>query len=233
MLTLTREQVRAIDQLAIEDLGIPGIVLMENASRQVAEAVIAALPVEPSAARVAILCGGGNNGGDGLAVARHLHNRGVKVSVFLAREPGEVRGDAAINLEIVCRMKLDLRTILTAAEVAAAVPLWAQAHVIVDALLGTGFTGEVRGILAEVIRECNEIRGQAQGVKVVAVDVPSGLDCDTGRPSNATIRADVTVTFVAAKPGLIAPGAREYVGKLIVADIGAPPELKERVRGAT
>jgi len=99
---------------------------------------------------------------------------------------------------------------------------------VVDALLGTGFRGEVRAHLADVIERCNALAGP----KVVAIDLPSGLDCDTGQPSNATIQADVTVTFVAPKVGFDAPGATRYTGRVVVADIGTPPSLIDRVRAS-
>ena len=232
MLTLTRAQVRAVELLAIQELGIPGIVLMENAARHVADAVGELLrddlDLPCREAELAVICGGGNNGGDGLAAARHLHNHGARVAVFLARPPEDFKGDAATNFQIARNMGLEVVPILDAQAIEQVLPRWQKAHVLVDALLGTGFSGQVRGNLAPVIAQINAVRDG--GVKVVAVDVPSGLDCDTGTPSNATVKADVTVTFVAVKPGLAAPGAGAYVGELVVAEIGVPPEIVERVR---
>jgi NAD(P)H-hydrate epimerase len=216
----------------MHDLGIPGIVLMENAAIHVAQAVADLLRnrlhLTPRGARVAILCGGGNNGGDGLAVARHLHVWGARTSIFLARAPEDFPPDAAVNLEIVRRMGLKVIPMLDARQVARALPRWRRAHVLVDGLLGTGFRGQVRGHLVQAIEQCNAVRDR--GAQVVAVDIPSGLDCDTGKPSRATIRADLTVTFVAAKPGLLAPRARPYVGTLVVAPIGAPLPPLRRAR---
>ena len=230
---LTRLQIREVDRLAIEELGIPGVVLMENASRGVTEAVLTLLGdelgLEPSAARVAVLCGGGNNGGDGYAIARHLHNAGVAVSIYAARDHDRLGGDAAVNCGIVRRMGMAVTSIVTAAEVAAAGPRWRGCHVVVDALLGTGFAGEVRQPLAAALEHCNAASSAGGGPRVVAVDVPSGLDCDTGRPAGVTVRANVTVTFVAAKVGFDAAAARPYLGRVIVAGIGAPPELIQRV----
>ena len=220
-MNLTRQQVREVDRLAIEQLGIPGIVLMENAARGAAEAVLALLgddlaaaAVSPGAgaqARAAVLCGGGNNGGDGYAIARHLHNAGVAVAVYAAVDTDRLAGDAAVNCRIVRRMGLTVAPILSAEQAAAHSPAWADSHVIVDALLGTGFWGEVRQPLASIIQQCNAASAQADGPKVVAVDVPSGLDCDTGQPAAATVRADITVTFVAAKAGFAAAAARPWL----------------------
>ena len=230
---LTRQQVREVDRLAIEQLGIPGIVLMENAARAAAEVVLAVLgddlAVEPADAKTTVLCGGGNNGGDGYAIARHLHNAGVLVAVYAAVDPDRLTGDAAVNCRIAARMGLAQVPVLSAEDAASHAPAWADSHVIVDALLGTGFHGQVRQPLASTIGHCNVVSGRSGGPKVVAVDVPSGLDCDTGQPANATVRADVTVTFVAAKTGFAAVAARPWLGRVIVADIGAPPSLIEQV----
>ncbi len=228
---MTRDQVRQVDRLAIQTLGIPGVVLMENAGRNTAATVLELLRqkhrIEPTAARAVILCGGGNNGGDGYVIARHLHNARVSVVVHPVVDPAQLTGDAAINYTICQKIGLDIVPILNADALAAAARLWPQAHVMVDALLGTGFTGIVRPHLASVIDCCNRISGPT----VVAVDVPSGLDCDTGMPSNATIRAHVTVTFVANKVGFTQPEAQRWVGEVVVADIGTPPELIQTVLG--
>jgi NAD(P)H-hydrate epimerase len=227
MLTLTRDQVRRLDRMAIEEFGIPGVVLMENAGRAVADETLKLLAREPALLAAAVLCGGGNNGGDGYVIARHLHNAGVHVTVFHAAEPSRSGGDAAVNRVIVEKMGLTCRDILNEAQLAGE-PDLAKADVLVDALLGTGFSGDVRPHLAAIIRRCNALA--AQGRKVIAVDVPSGLDCDTGRAADPTIRADLTVTFVAAKTGLLSEQARPYAGRVLVASIGAPPELIAKVR---
>lgn len=226
MLVLSRDQVRKIDQLAIERYGISGVVLMENAGRNASAAILEQLrelSLLPEKSRVAILCGGGNNGGDGYVIARHLHNSGCAVTLYAAVDPGKLSGDAAINYAIAAKMKLPLRNIATLAELSAVSAELDGADLIVDALLGTGFRGEVRTELAGVIDCCNTLH--AKGKCVVAIDVPSGLDCDTGAPSNAVIFADRTVTFVGLKRGFLADAAKNYLGKVIVADIGAPREL--------
>jgi len=169
-----------------------------------------------------VLCGGGNNGGDGYVIARHLHIAGVTVEVYAASDPTRLSGDALTNRKIIERMPLAHYNILTERQLAAASADWNRAHIVVDALLGTDFTGEVRPQLAAVIERCNELTRPL----VVAIDLPSGLDCDTGRPSNATIRAHWTLTFVAMKQGFKFKRAKEYAGKILVCGIGAPTKYK-------
>ena len=227
---LTREQVRRIDRLAIEQLGIPGIVLMENAARSAAEAALAML--DPPGSKVAVLCGGGNNGGDGYAIARHLHNAAISTTIYAATDTDRLKGDARTNFRIVHRMGLAVTPILTVTQADSHASDWPGCHLIIDALLGTGFTGQVREPLATIIHRCNATSADPAGPKVLAVDVPSGLDCDSGQPATPTIRADVTVTFVAAKSGFATDHAKPHLGRLIVAPIGVPPELIEQATGA-
>jgi len=229
MLTLTREQVRQIDRLAIEELGIPGVVLMENAGRNAAEVVLdmieSELQMVAQDAKVAILCGGGNNGGDGYVIARHLSNAGVRVVACAIKPIDDLTGDAAVHARVAERMGLVKPCAgpeLLHGELDALGP-----NIVVDALLGTGFEGQVRDDLAAVIDICNALR--EAGASVVAVDVPSGLDCDTGEPANATVAADVTVTFVAVKSGFAQPAAEAWVGRVVPVDIGTPPSLIGRV----
>ncbi len=217
---MTRDQIREVDRTAIEDYGIPGVVLMENAGRSTTRVVLDLLD-DASDAPVVIVCGAGNNGGDGFVIARHLHNDGVGVEILLAVDPEKLKGDARVNYEIARKMDLPMQTVTDEAKIAQAAAKLGDCRVIVDALLGTGFHGEVRPPFDAIIRAINE----AEGPRVVAVDVPSGLDCDAGEPSNATVRADVTVTFVAPKTGFSKDSAREYVGDLVAVDIGAPREL--------
>ncbi len=218
---LTREQCRAVDRYAIERLAIPGVVLMENAGRHAADLIdrwlCARLRPVRRAGRVVILCGRGNNGGDGFVIARHLTRAGHAVSVDLLARPDDLTGGAAVNHTIAVRMKLPVRY-LTAAQLPAAARRWAGCDVLVDALLGTGFAGQVREPLASVITRINRLRGPL----VVAVDVPSGLDANTGLPGGVAVRAHRTVTFLARKVGFAEESARRYVGRVTVADIGVP-----------
>lgn len=229
MVSLTRYQVQMHDRLAIEDLKIPGVVLMENAGRNVAEQVVGLMADQLKAGaakvRVGVVCGGGNNGGDGYVAARHLHNRGLEVGVFAVVDPDFLTDDAAVHYEICRRMELPIACVRSGAELQEQWRSWGRADVLLDAVLGTGFSGKLRPQTAEVIRVCNGLSGPM----VVAVDVPSGLDCNTGEPSDPTIRADVTVTFVAEKAGFSSESAKRFLGRVVVADIGTPPELLERV----
>lgn len=223
MQTLTRAQVREVDRIAIEEFGIPGVVLMENAGRSAAKILLAdAKPPH----RVAVVCGRGNNGGDGFVIARHLADAGVPVEVFLACDPATLSGDARTNFDIIERMALPLVGFDSPEAIASAAGRLHAAAIIIDALLGTGFTGEVRPPLDQVIAAINASPG-----RVIAIDVPSGLDCDTGRPTNATVRADETITFVAMKQGFARAEAAAFTGRVHVVDIGAPPQIIERVRG--
>ena len=231
MQVLTRQQIRRHDQLAIRELGIPGVVLMENAGRNAAQAVIDLLrqerKINPAKARIAVLCGGGNNGGDGYVIARHLHNVGAKVTLYAAKDPGLLTGDALTHFMITQKMAIELVLITDEAELADTRGAWDTVHVVVDALLGTGFTGQLRPHLAEVIAACN--RARKWEASIVAVDIPSGLDCDTGAAGQAAVTADLTVTFAAPKAGFAQPQAKAFLGDLVIADIGTPPALIERV----
>jgi len=233
---LTREQLRQVDRIAIEELGIPSVVLMENAGRNASEVALEMLEeideqrfLNHEVPRVAILCGGGNNGGDGYVIARHLYNAGVEVAVFAATEPDQLVGDAKINADICAKMDLPPTLITTSEQLEAKADDLCTSDLIIDAMLGTGFTGDVRGHLIDIIHAANDLH--RDGVAMLAIDVPSGLDCDTGEPSNTTIEADCTVTFVAMKKGFTKRTAR-FTGQVVVADIGAPIDLIERVRDA-
>ncbi len=212
MIFHTREEARAMDRRAIEQFGLPGVVLMENAGRAAAELLMALGLHGP----VVICCGRGNNGGDGFVIARHLHNHGVPARVLLFARHEELSGDAAVNYRVIERLGLPI-------EVYAGTPLdtdrlrdeLGTAEWVVDALFGTGLTGPVRAPFDQVIEAIN-----ASPARVFAVDIPSGLDCDTGRPLGPTVRAEHTVTFVALKKGYADPASREWTGQLHVADIG-------------
>ena len=216
----SRDEIREFDRHAIEDLGIPGAVLMENAGRQIAD-VARDMIRDVADPTVLILAGRGNNGGDGFVVARHLAMDGVRAEVVLLAAREQVRGEAATNLEILEKMGFEVRILDGPPEriVAEFEPLPAAADLVVDGLLGTGTRGEIREPYAGVINAVN-----AAGKPVLAIDIPSGLDCDTGRPLGPTIRATRTVTMAALKTGFEQPGAAEYTGEVILADIGVPLE---------
>lgn len=219
---LTRDQVRRIDRLAMERYGIVGLVLMENAGRGTAEVIRRSYG---ETGRALICCGTGNNGGDGCVIARHLHNAGWSVRLLIAGDESRRSADMAVNVRIVTAMGLAVRATADRKSLVASVQSVSEDAIIVDALLGTGFRGDVRSPLAELIGEINAVSKRA----VVAVDVPSGLDCDTGLPANATVRADLTITFAAQKIGFGQARASSYVGRVEVVDIGAPRELLAEV----
>ncbi|MCK4660600.1 MAG: NAD(P)H-hydrate epimerase [Phycisphaerae bacterium] len=221
---LTRQQIRRVDGIAIDELGIPGVVLMENAGRGAAE-IIRELGKQRGANRVVVFCGRGNNGGDGFVIARHLLNAGLTVKVYLTVPGSELRGDARINHRILRNMGVAVSLIDNPEQMSTAASSLTSQDLVVDALLGTGFTGEVRQPLARLVDAINS----APKAATVAVDMPSGLDCDTGQPGGVAVRADLTVTFVAEKVGLSQPHARQWAGEVRVVGIGTPPSLISRV----
>ena len=221
---LTRQQIRRLDDVAINELQIPGVVLMENAGREAAE-IVGEQMARNNARRAVIFCGRGNNGGDGFVIARHLLNAGAAVEVCLTMAESDLRGDAATNHRILRNMGFGMMPADTPARMREAAARLTNNDVVVDALLGTGFQGEVRQPLAELIAAIN----QAPQAATVAIDIPSGLNCDTGRPGGVAVRADVTVTFAAEKIGLGQPGAAQWTGEVRVVSIGTPPSLIERL----
>jgi NAD(P)H-hydrate epimerase len=217
---MTREEVRAVDAWAIDKIGVPGVVLMENAGRSCAELIQEKLRGLDNP-QACVFCGAGNNGGDGYVIARHLLNVGFRVQVILCSEPEKIRGDAKINLDILERLGHAIEPLdMAAGGLASRLRLLAgDADMIVDALFGTGLQGELREPYRSLVDSIN-----ALGRPVLAVDIPSGLDCDTGEPLGTAIRAAYTVTFVAVKKGFTAsPDAGKYLGELYVASIGVEP----------
>jgi NAD(P)H-hydrate epimerase len=214
--TLTRDEVRAIDRRAIEDYGLPGVVLMENAGRGAAELLL----VQGIHGPVLICCGGGNNGGDGYVIARHLDIAGIPVRILALVPPEELSGDAATQAAVIRRCGVPILVLPQDGDAVA--NELAAAEWIVDALLGTGMRGNVRPPYDDLIDAINRAPG-----KVLAVDLPSGLDCDLGVPLGSCIRADLTTTFVARKRGFNVPTAAPYLGQVHVIGIGAPRDLIE------
>jgi NAD(P)H-hydrate epimerase len=210
---LNRQQCREIDRRAIEKYGMTGLVLMENAGRGCVN-VLERIGIDGP---IVILCGKGNNAGDGFVIARHLLIRGHPCRVVLLCPPHELRGDAATNYEILSHF--DVPIVSSLAELGAVRHDW-----IVDAMLGTGAVGEPRPPFDAAIDWMN-----AQRAKKLAIDVPSGLDCDTGQPAAHTVRADHTCTFAAMKIGFVQPSAKPFTGTVHVCDIGVPPRLLAEV----
>lgn len=221
--SLSRDEVREIDRRAIESAGVPGVVLMENAGRGAADAIEEFMARSGGSRRVAVVAGAGNNGGDGYVIARHLSMRGAEVVTFVVAPVEKIGGDARVNLEILRKLGADVRHAETG-QAADGQPLGEQLarfDVIVDAVGGTGIRGPLRGPAAAAVEAIN---AAGRSVPVVAVDIPTGLDCDTGRADGPAVRATMTVTFVARKKGFDCPSAADWTGEVRVADIGVPPD---------
>ncbi|MDD4940557.1 MAG: NAD(P)H-hydrate epimerase [Candidatus Omnitrophica bacterium] len=208
---LTAARSKKLDERAARAYGISTLVLMENAGRQVAEA---ALRMYRGRAGIAIFCGKGNNGGDGFVAARHLVIRGIRPQVLLAGRIPDVRGEARSNLDIL--LKLKQRIVEISPEAASCIKV-RSCGLIIDALLGIGLTGEVRGIYQDLIAVINGAR-----CRVLSVDIPSGLDATTGKVLGCCVKADTTVTFAAKKRGMTAGAGPRVCGRIVVADIGIP-----------
>jgi NAD(P)H-hydrate epimerase len=219
-LTLSCPQLRELDRLAVTDWGMSSLVLMENAGRGAADL----LDLLGAKGPIVICCGKGNNGGDGLVLARHLGIRGRAVEIFCWNDPPEWTGDAAVNYRILAHAGIHVQDAREWDSKRLASQL-EKANWLVDGLLGTGLSGDPRRPMADAIRAMNAC-GHARRM---ALDIPSGLDGDSGRPGNPTIRADVTCTFAASKKGFDDPAARDYLGEIWLADIGVPTALVHRV----
>jgi NAD(P)H-hydrate epimerase len=214
---MSRDEVRDFDAWAINQLHIPGAALMENAGRCAAEIALTMLP-RKSPQRVCVFCGGGNNGGDGFVIARHLANCQIDTQILLCAAPEKIGGDARIHLEICRRMNLPIQTVDLNGN-----PLCRQVRqacldcgLIIDALFGTGLKGELASPYAGLIACLNSAK-----VPILAVDIPSGLDCNLGIPLPVCIEADATVSFVAAKQGFFQnEQAAQVIGTLYIASIG-------------
>jgi NAD(P)H-hydrate epimerase len=222
MFTLTRDEVRELDRRAIEGFGVPGVVLMENAGRGCAELL---MRLNPDRKPVVILCGPGNNGGDGFVIARHLDNAGWPISVqVFARHNRDRTGDAEINFDILFTSGIHFTQYRP--------DHFEQQHRdyfqkrfspcgwVVDALFGTGLSRPLGAPFDEIVAQVS-----ASGNPVLAVDIPSGLDCDTGEPLGPCVKATHTATFVAPKRGFLNPKAKEWTGEVHTIDIGAPRAL--------
>lgn len=239
---LSRDEVRELDRWAIDGWHVPGVVLMENAGRGTAELL---MRLNPECRPVLIICGPGNNGGDGFVIARHLEIHGWPVRVWLIA-PSTERPASVIRLGISPRLSKDCETnfrIFARAEFdvsfidptpsavrdrqlkGLADELHEASGWVVDALFGTGLDRPLNSPFDEVVAAVN-----ASGSPVLAVDIPSGLDCDTGRPLGPTVRATDTATFVAWKKGFLQPDAKPWVGRVHVIDIGAPKRLVDQFR---
>jgi NAD(P)H-hydrate epimerase len=222
---MSRRAVREFDWRAMDELKIPGIVLMENAGRSCAEWILKKLA--PAARRrVCIFCGSGNNGGDGFVIARHLFNHSVRVHIVICADTAKITGDAKVNYDICREMRLTMDTVdIESPDVYRIIEERVLGcDLLVDALLGTGLSGELKSPTALLISSLN-----AHNIPIIAVDIPSGMDCDTGLPLPVCIEAQATVTFAAIKKGFVeCSESRTATGRVFVADIGILPGALER-----
>ncbi|TWT93187.1 NAD(P)H-hydrate epimerase [Stieleria varia] len=211
--SLSREQVRSVDRIAIQEFGIRGVVLMENAGRGAAEVIHRLYPGN----RIVLLCGKGNNAGDGYVIARHLDRLGHDVRLVSVVALDELTGDAAENAGIARKAELEIVIASDGESISHAID---DAEVLVDCLLGTGATGAPREPFASAVRLAN-----GSSAVRIAIDVPTGLDCDSGKASEVTFRAEHTITFVARKLGMDYPAAGDLTGEIHVVEIGVPTRL--------
>jgi hydroxyethylthiazole kinase-like uncharacterized protein yjeF len=225
MRILTADQMREADRRTIQEIGIPSLVLMENAGRQVV-AAMESIFQDLGDRRVAVLSGKGNNGGDGFVVARTLHQRGIDVSVFLVGQVAEIKGDARINLEILGRLGITVVEIADESSWELHFSEISGHSLIVDALFGVGLKSALSGIYETIIADVN-----SSGIPVAAVDLPSGMSADTPDLIGDCIEATMTVTLGAPKIPLVLPPAELKAGEVVIADIGIPAEVVETVDG--
>jgi NAD(P)H-hydrate epimerase len=210
---LTAQLAKDIDVKAREIFGIPTLILMENAGCKVASEAMKILKEEKS---VAVFCGKGNNGGDGFVAARHLLARGIKPDIFLAGRISEIENEAGTNLDILLKLKQPIIEVgeenlyLVKNKIS-------KYNLVIDAFLGVGLKGEVRGIFRDLIGIIN-----ASGAYVLSVDIPSGLDATTGKVLGCCVKADRTVTFVAKKRGMVVGDGPKHCGRVVVKDLGIP-----------
>jgi NAD(P)H-hydrate epimerase len=214
---VSNDQMRAMDTKTIEELGVPGMVLMENAGRQSYEYILDFIAEIGITGRIDIYCGKGNNGGDGYVIARHFYNNGYPVRILSVGDPKSLKGDAKTNYLICNNYNIPIIVIDSTDQLMAQ----ESSGIIVDALLGTGIKGEVHGLFKDVIDYIND-----SGVPVVSIDIPSGLNGDLPNVSGSVILADLTVTMALPKRAHLFYPAKKYVGLLDIADISMPESVK-------
>jgi len=225
MRVLNTAQMQEADRLTIDEIGVPSMVLMENAGRAVVQELATRFR-SLAFDHTSIVCGRGNNGGDGFVVARVMTERGYDVSVYLIGRTVQVRGDARRNLDILDRLEIPVTEIGTEEEWEQHATAIAESEIVIDALVGTGLKEALSGLYARVVRDLN-----AMHANVVAVDVPSGLSCDTPQAIGEAVRAELTITMAAPKLPLVLPPTEQQCGELVVADIGIPREVIEGLDG--
>lgn len=211
-----RKIVRDIDDKTIKKYGIPGLVLMENAGRAVSEVI---LNQYSGSQKIAIFCGGGNNGGDGFVIARHLISAGKEVTTYLLKSPSDYKGDAKTNLDALRKISNNIK------KIGSSFTNYKKSDLIVDAIFGTGLDKEIKGPARNIITKLNSLRTPR-----ISVDIPSGLDSDSGVPLGIAVKAAATVTFILPKTGTVIYPGIDYAGKLYIADITTPKKLEENIK---
>lgn len=219
-----RETAERLDHLAMSEYGVPGMILMENAGLRIAEQIALRFH-DKGKTKVIIVSGRGNNGGDGFVVARHLHNKGFDVRLWHMAEGERYINESKINLDILRHQKLSSHSLLLEKDLPLLERDLSEAQVVVDGLFGIGLNREVTGLHKKVV----ELMNSAQGFKV-AIDIPSGLDANTGMPLGCCFRADLTLSLGCMKKGLLQKRAAYFLGEVKVLDISIPKELYEDKR---
>ena len=222
MKVVTPSQMREIDRMTIEGLAIPSLVLMENAGMAIVDEVLERMEKEPL--RITVMCGPGNNGGDGMVAARHLSDRGHEVAVYLGVPRASFRGDAKVQLRMLSRLGVEVSVLSSAASFEKVFGRVSGSDVVIDALFGTGLTRGLDGYWAECVRIINSCPGL-----IISADVPSGLDSEKGVPLGECVTSDATVTFGLPKTGLVLYPGAHFSGDVVVADIGIPRVVVERM----
>ncbi|MBU1913383.1 MAG: NAD(P)H-hydrate epimerase [Candidatus Omnitrophica bacterium] len=208
MKTVSVKEMQESDRMAIEDRGIPSITLMENAGRAVSEIATGEFKNIKNR-KAAVFCGSGNNGGDGFVTARYLFNKGINVSVYLIGRRAKLKNDPKVNAEALDNIGVEIREI--------SAPVSIDAGLIIDAIFGIGLKGEIKDPARSIISSLNK-----KPIPVISVDVPSGLDADTGEILGVAVKAGITVTMQFPKQGFYKNNGPTYTGKVIIADIGIP-----------
>lgn len=223
MYVVTPSQMKAIDSMAIEEFLIPGIVLMENAALKTVEVIQKRYPVDCCYGKVIVLVGGGNNGGDGMAVARHLLLKGIDVELFMFSPEDKIKGDAKINLDILKKLGARMKWIENVDDLTMLDQEFKGAYLIIDAIFGTGLSRNIEGIIYETIKKLNSYK-----IPVLAIDIPSGIHGESGHVMGIAVKATDTVTFGYPKQGHVLFPGREYVGQLHIVPISLPCDSAER-----
>jgi NAD(P)H-hydrate epimerase len=213
--SITKTQAVDIDKFVQEKIGLSTLVLMENAGRGVSRVAYEMLKGK---GRVAIFCGRGNNGGDGFVCGRHLLTKGIDIDIYLAGKCNKIKNEAKINLDILKALGVDIQEIVD--KISLEKINLEKYSLIIDGLLGIGVSGEIRGTIKEIISLINLSK-----IPVLSIDIPSGMDADTGEPLGCCIVANKTVTFVSKKRGMDKDMSLRYCGEVIVCDIGFPSNI--------